>query len=113
VEGAGVDADPKAGPWVGGPLRVHAVSALPSDDLKMASDPADGLVEHDVVFERVGAGDVIVVGVLRAPDHAGRTVLGSGDSLELDLDKAVPDVGVVLQQQGIGRLARLLHDLQL
>src|SRR6266550_4340158 len=71
------------------------------------SDALGGLVENDIFLERVGPDYIIVVRVFRPPNNAGSTILGPGDGLELDLDEAVLKVGVVLQNQRIGRSAGL------
>jgi len=54
------------------------------------------VIERDVVFQRVGPGDVIVVAVLPTPDDTARLVLFAGDCLELHLDIAIGQLGFVL-----------------
>ena len=49
--------------------------------IEVAARPRLHLVEHDVVFERVGTDDVIVVGVPIAPDQSYGLVLRTGDRL--------------------------------
>ena len=55
------------------------------------------LVEHDVVLERIGTDRVVVVRISGSPDDSARAILGAGNGLELYLNEAVFDVGVVLQ----------------
>jgi len=99
-------------PLVGRDRNVDPVAALAADNVERAADAVDGLVEHDVVFERVGADDIIIVGISGAPDEARRTILGTGDGLELHLDEAVLDVGIVLEKQRVSRLPGLFNDPQ-
>ena len=84
----------KTVPHIGWDPNRDPVAALAADDVERAADPVDGLVEHNVVLERVGTDHVIVVGVPGAPDQPARAILGSGNRLELRLDKTVLDIGV-------------------
>ena len=68
----------------------------------------DGVINRDVVFQRIGSRDVIVVGVLEAPDQATGLVFFAGDRLELDFDEAVLQVRVVLEANRKCRDAGLL-----
>jgi len=65
----------------------------------------------DVVFEGVGAGDVIVVSIFAAPEDAAGLVLLAGDGLELHFDKAVFQAGIVFDADGIGGFAGLFQDV--
>ena len=60
-------------------------------------DPAAvlGVVERDVVLERVGARDVVVVAVLPAPDDTARLVLAAAHRLELHFDESVGERDVL------------------
>src|SRR5688500_3636947 len=49
------------------------------------------VVQRDVVLERVGAGNVVVVAVLPAPHHAAGLVFLPGEGLEARFDEAVLD----------------------
>ena len=73
--------------------------------------PLIGVVDGDVVLEGIGAGDVVVVGVLRAPDEAAGLVFLAGDGLELHFHKPVLDVAVIPEADGIGGLAGLFEDV--
>ena len=95
-------------PGVGWNRNVHPVAALPTDNVKLTANAVDGLVEDEIVFQRVGPEDVVIVRILRSPDNTGGAVLGSGDGLELCLDEAVLDAGVLLEEQRVGRAAGLL-----
>src|SRR6266699_1224926 len=53
------------------------------------------LVKHDVVFQRVGPGDVIGVRILVAPDHSGALVNLPGNRLEGDTYFSILEVGEV------------------
>src|SRR5712692_9850852 len=99
-------------PLVGWDGNVNPVATLAADNVERAARAADGLVEHDVVFERVGAHHVIIVGISGPPDEARRAILGTGNGLEFYLDEAVLDVAVVLEKQRVGSPTRLLDYLQ-
>src|SRR5216684_1423400 len=102
-----IDAEGK--PLVGWDRNVDAVATRPTDNVKRAPDAAHSLVEHDVVLEGVGADHVIIVRISGTPDEAGRTVLGTGNGLELYLDEAILDVGVVLEKERISSPTGLLN----
>src|SRR5438105_3622901 len=62
------DVEPGAGelnaqgvPLVGGYGGLYAITAFLADEVERATHPIYGLVKHDVVFEGVGANDVVVV----------------------------------------------------
>src|SRR5712671_2392248 len=59
------------------------------DILDRVAPPAGGGIERDVIFERVRAGDVVVVAVLPAPHYSARLVLAAFFRLELYLDETV------------------------
>src|SRR5262245_19284727 len=87
------------------------VAAFATDDVERAADPVDGLVEHDVVLQRIGTNHVIVVRVAGAPDQSARAFRRTGHRLEFRFDETILDVGVILQQQRIIGAAGLFHDL--
>src|SRR5215831_15327029 len=91
----------KSKPLMGWDRNCDPVASLPADDVKCAAHACDGLVEHDVVLERIGTGHIVVVRISGPPDDSARAILGAGNGLELYLNEAVLDVGVVLQQQGV------------
>ena len=72
-------------------LLLYAVTALAAHDVQGAALARDRLVKHDIVFQRIGAADVVVVLVLHAPDDPARLVFLAGEGLELHLDEAVFD----------------------
>src|SRR5437899_12204460 len=78
---------------------VNAITSLAADNVERTAHAVDRLVENDIVLQRIGPGHVVIVGVFRPPDNSGGAVLRSGDSFELDLNKAVLDAGVVTQRQ--------------
>src|SRR5499425_2043447 len=84
-------------PRIGRDRNRDSVASLPADDVKCAAHAFDGLVEHDVVLERIGTGHVIVGRISGPPDDPARAIFGTGNGLELYLNEAVFDVGVVLQ----------------
>src|SRR5882672_9032030 len=100
-------------------LEIHpqGVPAAGSDFGKNAflfgALAAYGVVDGDVVFEGVGAGDIIVVGIFAAPNDAAGLVFLAGDGLELHFDKAVLETGVVFDADGIGGFAGLFEDVRL
>src|SRR5215204_4606847 len=98
------EVDPEAMPTIGGDWSGNPVTSLTPNDIKRTADTIDGLVKNDVVLKRIRANHVIIVGVLSPPDQAGRAVPGTGSRLESNLDKAIFDVSVILEKQGIGSL---------
>src|SRR5689334_5964800 len=70
------------------------------------------MIDGDIVFQRIGAGDVVIVFVLAAPDNASGLILFAGNGLEFHFDKAVPKAGVVLDANGVRRLAGLFEDIR-
>src|SRR5215831_5708638 len=100
-------------PLIGWDRNRDSVASLPTDDVKCAAHALDGLVEHDVVLERIGTGHVVVVRISGPPHDSARAILGAGNGLELYLNEAVFDVSVVLQQQGVSGPTRLLDYLRI
>src|SRR5262249_120569 len=92
---------PESKPLIGRNRNRDPVASLPADDVKCAAHACDGLVEHDIVLKRIGTGHIVVVRISGPPDDSARAILGAGNGLELYLNEAVLDVGVVLQQQGV------------
>src|SRR5262249_345394 len=88
-------------PRIGRDRNRDSVASLPADGTKWGAHTFDGLVEHDVVLERIGPDYVVVVRISSPPDNSARAILGAGNGLELYLNEAVFDVGVVPQQQGV------------
>ena len=70
------------------------------------------MINSDVVFEGIGAGDVIIVRIFASPDDTPRLILFAGDGLELHFHKAVFETGIVLNADRIGCLTRLLQDVR-
>src|SRR6516162_3650666 len=81
-------------PLIGWDRNRDSVASLPTDDVKCAAHALDGLVEHDVVLERIGTGHVVVVRISGPPHDSARAILGAGNGLELYLNEAVFDVSV-------------------
>src|SRR5882762_1563637 len=100
-EAVAFEIDTEGKPLIGWDRYVDAVATRPTDNVKRAANTADGLIEHDVVLKCVGADHVVIVRISGPPDEAGRPVLGTGNGLELHLDEAVLNVGVVLEKQRI------------
>src|SRR5262249_31749365 len=63
--------------------------------------------------ERIGTGHIVVVRISSPPDNSARAILGARNGLELYLDEAVLDVGVVLQQQGVSGSTGLFDYLRI
>src|SRR5438132_11417150 len=97
-------------PLIGWNRNRNPVASLPADDVKCAAHAFDVLIKHDVVLERIGTGHIVVVRISGPPDDSARAIFGAGNGLELDLNEAVLDVGVVLQQQGVSGSTGLFHD---
>ena len=57
--------------------------------------PLDHFVEAIVVFERIHAGDIIVVGILEAPDDAAALIDFPLDSFEPNADLDVLDLAAL------------------
>src|ERR1700730_6078512 len=70
------------------------------------------VVDGDVVLERVGTGDVVVIRVLRAPCEAPSLVILARQGLELYFHKTILDVAVVPEADGIGGHTRLFEDVR-
>src|SRR6516165_6299951 len=85
-------------PRIGWDRNRDSVASLPTDDIKCAAHAFDGLVEHDVILERIGTDHVVVVRISGPPDDSARAILGAGNGLELYLSEPILDVGVILQQ---------------
>src|SRR5215471_9673941 len=100
-------------PLIGRNRDRDSVASLPADDVKCAAHAFDGLVEHDVVLECIGTDHVVVVRISSPPDNSARAILGAGNGLELYLNEAVFDVGVVLQQQGVSGSTGLFDYLRI
>src|SRR5437763_7609056 len=71
------------------------------------------MVNREVVFQRVGTGDVIVVFVLASPDDTASLIFLARDGLELYFHKAVLEGAIVLEANRISGLAGLLQDVGL
>src|SRR5205807_572933 len=67
------------------------------------------VVERNVVLQRVGSRDVIVVAVLPAPNQAAGGVLTAGNRLELNFDRAILDGAVALDAPRERSAPRLLE----
>src|SRR4029450_8464704 len=97
-----------------GALKIHTQRMplvgrhLQARPLLLGPAAVDRVVDGDVVLERVRSRDVVVVGVLRAPDQAAGLVLLAGDRLELHFDEPVLEAGIVFQAHRLGGLYRLL-----
>src|SRR6516225_9652413 len=76
-------------PRIGWDRNRDPVASLPANDVKCAAHACDGLVEHDVVLERIGTGHIAVVRISGPPDDSARAILGAGNGLELHLNEAV------------------------
>ena len=77
----------KLAPLPGGDIHHLAIRKRPAPlGLQVNALPLLDFVEHDIVLERVGAHDVVVVLVLIAPNNAARLVNCSGDGLKSDAD---------------------------
>ena len=105
-EAAAFEVDPKAMPTVGWDRSANPVASPPPNNVKWTANAVDGLVKNDVVLEGVGADHVIIVRISGPPDEASRAILGTGNGLELYLDEAVLDVGVVLEKQRVSSPAQ-------
>jgi hypothetical protein len=92
-------------PLIAGHWRVDILYGDPPAALRV--------IERYVVFERVGAGDVVVVGVLEAPYETARLVLAAGKRLEFHFDKAVRNLRGLLHAPRKGAFAGLLQDIRL
>src|SRR5882757_950925 len=111
-EAVGFEIDTQAMPGVSRHRNLNPVTAFAANNVKRAADAVDGLVQNEIVLKGIGPDDVVIVLIFCPPDNAGGAVLGSVDGLELYLNEAVLDVGVVLQKQWVSSSARLLEHFQ-
>src|SRR5581483_507678 len=81
--------------------------------LELGAFALERVIDGDVVLQRVGAGDVVIVAVLPTPDQAARLVFLSGNGLEPDLNEAVGERNIRLYAPGIGAFAGLLENIRL
>src|SRR4051812_34682789 len=76
-------------------LHAQRVPGVPRyrcvDVLDRDAPAVRGVIERDVVLQRIAARDVVFLAVLPAPDHAPRLVFPAGCRLEADFDEAVLD----------------------
>src|SRR5437773_10103222 len=86
-------------------------SDLGVDALLFAALAIYGVINRDVVFQRVGAGDVLVFFIFATPDHAAGLIFLAGDGLEFHFDKAVFQARVVLEADRVGSFAGLFQDV--
>src|SRR5439155_17024362 len=70
-----------------------------------------GVVDGYIVFERVGAGDVVIVRVPRAPDHTTGLVFLAGNRFEFHLNDAVLEAGIVFDAHRKGSSPGLFQDV--
>src|SRR5258705_9692628 len=96
--------DPQPVPDVPRHRRVHV--------LQRVAAPVRGVVERDVVLERIGARDVVVIAVLPAPHHAARLIFPALERLELDFDEPVLDRAPAQHAPPEGARARLLQHVR-
>src|SRR5260221_1516325 len=90
-------------PFVGSDFRVDA--------FLFTALAVYGVVDGDVAFEGIGAGDVIVVGIFATPEDAAGLVFLAGKGLELHFDKAVFEVGILFDADRVGGFAGLFQDV--
>ena len=93
--------DAQGVPFAGLHLHVHSFLLGPL--------AFNRVVNANVVFERVGARDVVVVGILRPPNDAARLIFLARDGLELHFDEAVLETRIVLEADRIRGFAGLLE----
>src|SRR2546430_3945091 len=81
------------------------------DALLFGALAIDGVVDGDVVFQCVGAGNVIVVFVFAAPDDPAGLVLFAQDRFEFHFDETVLELRVVFDADRVRSLAGLFEDV--
>ena len=81
--------------------------------LSLGAAPVNRIVDGDVVFQGIGAGDIVIVRIPGTPDQAARLIFLSGNGLEFDFDEAILQVRVFFDSHGICRLTRLLEHVRL
>src|SRR5215211_6422105 len=97
----------KSVPVAGRDWFLHAVPALASHDVERTALSVHSLVKHHVALERVRACDVVVVRILRTPDHAAGLIFLAAEWFEFHFNETVFEIGVVLDANRKRRLARL------
>jgi hypothetical protein len=98
AEAGSFELNPQTVPGVGRHRNSNPVASLPANDVKRAAGAVDGFVKNEIVLKGVGPDDVIIVRIFCPPDNAGGAILRPSDGLELYLNEAVLNVGVVLQK---------------
>src|SRR5581483_3837679 len=88
-------------------LRHRRLDVLDGD-----ASTVRGVIQRYIVFERVGAGHVVVVAVLPPPDQTAGGIFATGDRLELDFDRAVLDGSIRLDAPGKRSASRLLQNVR-
>ena len=68
---------------------LHAVTALASDDVERSAFAVHRLVKDHVALERIRPCDVVVVRILRPPNHAAGLIFFAGDWLEFHFNETV------------------------
>src|SRR5439155_17363070 len=91
---------------------LHAVTALASHDVERAALSVHSLVNDHVALERIRPRDVVVVRILRTPDHAAGLIFLATYWFEFHLNETVFEVGVVLDANRKGRLTELLQHIR-
>src|SRR5215472_11758903 len=99
-----------------GKFYAERVPGIPGDGridvLERVAPAVRGVVERDVVLERVGARDVVIVAVLPAPHHAACLVFAAGDRSELHFHPAVGERNVGSHAPRKGAAAGLLEHVR-
>src|SRR3989442_1444069 len=81
--------------------------------LSLGAAPVDCIVDGDVVFQRIGACDIVIVRIPGTPDQPASLIFLSRNSFEFDFDESVLQVGIFFDAHGIRRLTRLLKHVRL
>jgi hypothetical protein len=92
-------------PLTGCYRRLDAISTFAANNVEGAAFPVDGFIEYNIVFNRIGARNVMVVGIPCSPDKPTRLIFSSTNRFKPYLDKTIPDVDAILQRKRKGRSA--------
>ena len=69
------------------------------------------MVDRNVVFQRIGTSDIVIVRIFRPPDDSAGLVFLARYRFELHFYETILEIRVIFDAHGIGGFARLLQDV--
>src|SRR5438105_12901584 len=70
------------------------------------------MINGDVILQRIGAGHVIIISILPAPDQSSGLIFLAGYWLEFDVHKAVLEDGVGIDAPQVGSVPGLFQNIR-